>query len=253
MWKECGHLSIFLGLEKIDDDGLKSVNKKNRAVNNDRAIEILQQLDVGYTPNFIIDPDWDRDHFAKLRDWVDRNRRLQCRFLDSLTPLPGTDLWDEVQQQINTPDWELFDIAHTVLPTKLSQEEFYSEYAGLWRHALETRYKHCGKVRTYVEMGAALATGKLTFSALKKRHEPEQAIQQPRDLHQRASRQRVENLPDRVFRGHSAIGHRRPPQSATMILKDVAPEDAAARAAPRSYSRRRHAGTWLLERPKQVC
>ncbi|MEE8524697.1 MAG: hypothetical protein V3T72_12255, partial [Thermoanaerobaculia bacterium] len=167
MWKDCGRLSIFLGLEKLDDAGLSSVNKKNKAANNDRAIEILQELDVGYTPNFIVDPDWDREHFAKLRDWVDNTGAYNAGF-SILTPLPGTDLWDEVKDQIDTPDWELFDITHTVLPTKLSREEFYAEYAGLWRHALETRLKRRGTVRTYAEMGLALATGKLTVAALKK-------------------------------------------------------------------------------------
>ena len=66
MWKECGKLSIFLGLEAIDDEGLTSVNKKNNAANNNRAVEICQELDVGYSPNFIVDPDWDREELPKI-------------------------------------------------------------------------------------------------------------------------------------------------------------------------------------------
>jgi radical SAM superfamily enzyme YgiQ (UPF0313 family) len=167
LWKECGKLSIFLGLEKIDDEGLSSVNKKNKATNNNRAVEILQELGVGYSPNFIVDPDWDLDHFAELREWVSRTGAYNSGF-SILTPLPGTDLWDQVAGQVNTKNWELFDIAHTVLPTKLPLEEFYREYAGLWRHALEIRYRREGKVRTYAMMGLALATRKLTLGALRK-------------------------------------------------------------------------------------
>lgn len=167
MWKDCGHLSIFLGLEKIDDEGLSSVNKNNNAENNDRAIEILQELDVGYTPNFIVDPDWDRDDFAKLRDWVSNTGAYNSGF-SILTPLPGTDLWDSVKGDVVTSDWELFDIAHSVLPTKLSREEFYFEYARLWRHALEVRYRDRGFLRTHAELALALATRKVTFKALKK-------------------------------------------------------------------------------------
>ena len=166
-WKECGKLSIFLGLEAIDDEGLTSVNKKNKAANNNRAIEICQELDVGYSPNFIVDPDWDRDHFRRLREWVSRTGAYNSGF-SILTPLPGTDLWSEARTRVNTPDWELFDIAHTVLPTRLPKEEFYEEYAGLWRHALDIRLRSEGRVRTYVGMGLALATGKLTVGALKK-------------------------------------------------------------------------------------
>src|SRR5205814_108524 len=44
MWKDCGRMTVFLGLEKIDDAGLKSVNKKNTADHNNEAIRILQRL-----------------------------------------------------------------------------------------------------------------------------------------------------------------------------------------------------------------
>ncbi len=216
MWKECGNLSIFLGLEKVDDEGLSSVNKKNNAANNNRAIEILQELDVGYTPNFIIDPDWDREHFRKLREWVSRTGAYNAGF-SILTPLPGTDLWDEVQSRINTPDWELFDIAHTVLPTQLPVEEFYREYAGLWRHALNTRLNLRGRVRTYGEMGLALATGKLTFAALKK----------GMNLGKRFS------SPETFLRGHreSEVRMREIEASGSMPRLATAPEVPAAEVA----------------------
>lgn len=64
MSKDCGDLSIFLGLEKVDDDGLRSINKHNVAAKNDRAIEILADKGVGYTPNFIVDPDWEAKDFT---------------------------------------------------------------------------------------------------------------------------------------------------------------------------------------------
>ena len=39
MWKDCGNLAIFLGLESVTDEGLAAVNKKNKACNNVRRIE----------------------------------------------------------------------------------------------------------------------------------------------------------------------------------------------------------------------
>ncbi len=62
----------------------------------------------------------------------------------------------------------MFDIVHAVLPTKLPLEEFYEEYSRLWRHVLEVRYRHRGKLRTYVSLGAALATRKVTLDAVRK-------------------------------------------------------------------------------------
>jgi radical SAM superfamily enzyme YgiQ (UPF0313 family) len=167
MWKECGRMTVFLGLEKIDDAGLKSVNKRNTADHNNEAIRILQRLEIGYTPNFIIDPSWDHSDFEKLKTWVDETGAYNSGF-SVLTPLPGTDLWDEVEGSIVTRDWELFDIAHTVLPTKLPLNEFYREYAGLWKHATDVRYQVEGKMKTHLGLIAALATGRVTFTAIRK-------------------------------------------------------------------------------------
>ncbi len=166
-WKDCGRMTVFLGLEKIDNKGLEFVNKKNSVENNDRAIKILQDLGIGYTPNFIVDPDWDREDFHKLKRWIDRTGAYNSGF-SVLTPLPGTDLWDDTKEDLTTHDWELFDIAHAVLPTKLPLEEFYQEYAGLWQHALDTRYKIEGRLKCYVGLFAAIATRKVTFGAMVK-------------------------------------------------------------------------------------
>ena len=84
------------------------------------------------------------------------------------TPLPGTDLWDEVSDQVVTEDWELFDITHSVLPTKLPLEEFYREFAGLWQHAVDVRYRIHGRLKTHLGLVAALATGKVTPAAMRK-------------------------------------------------------------------------------------
>ena len=167
MWKDCGNLAIFLGLESVTDEGLKAVNKKNTADNNVRALEILKDLGVGFTPNFIVDPAWDRDDFKRLRDWIESTGAYNSGF-SILTPLPGTDLWDTAKQNVNTQEWEMFDIVHTVLPTKLPLEEFYAEYSGLWKHVMDVRYKHRGRVKTWLQLGAALATRKVTFQAVRK-------------------------------------------------------------------------------------
>ncbi len=167
IWKDCGRMTVFLGLEKVDDEGLKSVNKKNTADNNNQAIRILQDLGIGYTPNFIVDPSWDHADFEKLKRWVDETGAYNSGF-SVLTPLPGTDLWDETEASIQTRDWELFDIAHSVLPTKLPLDEFYREYAGLWKHALDVRYQIEGRMRTHLGLLAALATGRVTMTAIRK-------------------------------------------------------------------------------------
>lgn len=167
MWKDCGSLAIFLGLESVTDEGLKAVNKSNTQSNNARALAILRELGVGYTPNFIVDPNWDHEDFARLRAWIEETGAYNSGF-SVLTPLPGTDLWETARNQVTTHDWEMYDIIHTVLPTKLPLADFYEEYSRLWRHVLDVRYRHRGKLRTYVGLGAALATGKVSLGAVRK-------------------------------------------------------------------------------------
>ena len=167
MWKECGELAIFLGLESVTDKGLAAVDKKNTAANNARALAILKELGVGFTPNFIVDPAWDHEDFTRLREWISSTGAYNSGF-SVLTPLPGTELWKTAQHQVNTHDWEMYDIVHAVLPTRLPLEEFYEEYSRLWRHVLQVRYRERGRVRTYVQLGAALATGKVTLGAVRK-------------------------------------------------------------------------------------
>jgi radical SAM superfamily enzyme YgiQ (UPF0313 family) len=167
MWKDCGKLAIFLGLESVTDEGLKAVNKKNTANNNVRAIKILQELGVGFSPNFIVDPAWTRDDFKRLRDWIDDTGAYNSGF-SVLTPLPGTDLWDTAKDNVTTHDWEMYDIVHAVLPTTLSLDDFYKEYSALWRHALDVRYRHRGKLKTYLQLGAALATGKVSLNNVRR-------------------------------------------------------------------------------------
>jgi len=167
MWKDCGDLAIFLGLEAIDDRGLDSVNKKNSAANNLRAIEILKEMGVGFTSNFIVDPGWDREDFARLREWIDENATYNSGF-SVLTPLPGTDLWNDARRQVTTDDWEMFDIVHAVLPTRLPLDQFYEEYARLWRTTLEVRYRYRGRAKTYLQLVGALATGRVSWNAVRK-------------------------------------------------------------------------------------
>ena len=168
MWKDCGELAIFLGLESVTDEGLDAVNKSNTAANNVRALAILQgagrrlhaQLHrrPGLGPRGLRPP-------ARL----DRgDRRLQQRLLDPDPAARAPTSGRRRSSQVTTHDWEMYDIVHAVLPTKLPLDEFYEEYSRLWRHVLDVRYRHRGKARTYVRLGAALATGKVTLGAVRK-------------------------------------------------------------------------------------
>ena len=52
-----------------------------------------------------------------------------------LTPLPGTDLYEETSHLLTTDDYERFDLSHAVLPTRLPLDRFYASYLNLYRRA----------------------------------------------------------------------------------------------------------------------
>lgn len=130
-WKEIGLRGVFIGVEKVDDEALAGVNKHNSAENNEKALEFLRGLGLDIWSSFIVDPDFDHEDFRKLRTFI-VSHRLKTPTFSVLTPLPGTELFEKLRNQITTTDYNLYDIAHAVLPTRLPIKEFYEEFCSLY-------------------------------------------------------------------------------------------------------------------------
>lgn len=139
LWKSAGLHTVFLGVEKIDDDGLNSVRKRTKggADTNVEAIRILK--DAGITPltSFITDPAWGEDGFDRLEEYI-RTYELPNPAFTVLTPLPGTELYKERQGELTTHDYGYYDVIHAVLPTRLPLERFYERIARLYDLTVET-------------------------------------------------------------------------------------------------------------------
>lgn len=131
-WVDIGLYAVLLGLEGATQDSLTNVNKSNRIEVNDRAIEILKDLGVIVWGAFIADPGWEADDFKRLRDYVNAREITHTQFT-VLTPLPGTQLYRQMQDQLLTNDYTCYDTLHAVTPTKLPREEFYQHFANLYK------------------------------------------------------------------------------------------------------------------------
>jgi radical SAM superfamily enzyme YgiQ (UPF0313 family) len=130
-WVDIGLYAVLLGLEGSDET-LQSVNKKNTANVNDEAIRILHDNGVIIWGAFIADPDWSEKDFARLRQYVDSRQITHTQFT-ILTPLPGSELWRQRYDELLTHDYTSYDCLHAVLPTRLPREEFYRQFANLYR------------------------------------------------------------------------------------------------------------------------
>ena len=141
LWRSAGLTSVFLGVEKVDDQGLDSVRKRVRggAGTNQEAVRILRAVGVRPMTAFIVDPGWTEEDFDRLEEYIDRLALPNSSFT-ILTPLPGTPLFEERQADLTTRDYRYYDVLHAVLPTRLPPERFYQRFARLWKSAArETR------------------------------------------------------------------------------------------------------------------
>ena len=125
LWKRLGLNTMFLGLEAIDEEGLKRYRKRVTLNKNFEALEFARSLDLTVAVNIIADPSWDRERFKVVRDWCLEIPEVVNISIN--TPYPGTETWHTESRRLTTRDYRLFDIQHAVLPTKLPLPEFYKE------------------------------------------------------------------------------------------------------------------------------
>jgi hopanoid C-3 methylase len=124
-WKTLGLSFMFLGIEAIDEEGLRKYRKRIPLGRNFEALEFARSLGIKVAVNLIADPDWDEERFATIREWCMEVPEIVNISVN--TPYPGTESWHTEQRRLQSRDYRLFDIQHAVLPTKLPLDVFYRE------------------------------------------------------------------------------------------------------------------------------
>ncbi len=146
-WRNIGLERVFIGLEFLNDEELAGIRKSSSVAENEKAIGILQSLDIQVYASFIVRPDSKREDFRAFRRFC-RRMNLDFASFAVLTPLPGTDLYDEVKGKLLTSEYEFFDFLHTVLPTALPLKDFYAEYGRLFQHGIPM-HRQIAQLRRY--------------------------------------------------------------------------------------------------------
>ncbi len=124
-WKRLGMEYMFIGVEAIDEAGLKMHRKRMSLGKNFEALEFARSLGITVAINLIADPGWDRTRFEIVRQWCMEIPEIVNISVN--TPYPGTESWHTEGRTVQTRDYRLFDIQHAVLPTRLPLHEFYEE------------------------------------------------------------------------------------------------------------------------------
>lgn len=122
---------ISIGLESYKDKDLDYYKKKTTSDMNTQAIRILKELNIHIIALFIVRPDYSKEDFRQLLSYVFMNNLFRPAF-PVLTPLPGTELYDETIGYAENKNYDIYDFAHSVLPTKLAPKEFYQQLTTLY-------------------------------------------------------------------------------------------------------------------------
>ena len=124
-WRRLGLNYMFLGLEALDEQGLKQFRKKSSPKVNNQALELARSMGMSVAINIIADPGWDEPRFEFVRQWAMSVPEIVN--ITVQTPYPGTETWLTESRRLTTLDYRLFDVQHAVLPTRLPLHRFYEE------------------------------------------------------------------------------------------------------------------------------
>lgn len=131
-WKDLGLKAVLIGFESFKNEDLQKWEKRNTVANNVNAARILKDFGVEIIGYFLVDPAFTENDFNQLLEHV-QELEVDQPIFSILTPFPGTQLFDELKDQIITRNYAFYDGMHALIPTKLPQRKFYKLYADLFR------------------------------------------------------------------------------------------------------------------------
>ena len=171
--KYAGLQAVIIGLESTREADLIRYNKRTSIEMNQKAIRILQGLDIEIYATLILPMDFTKMDFKTLRLWL---KQMDLTFvnLQPLTPLKGTEIYEDYVKDfiVEPKHHEKWDMAHVVLkPDTMSVRRFYFEIIKLY-YAIVMRPKNIlrllGKYGIKENMKMLRGSQKVSFQYMKK-------------------------------------------------------------------------------------
>jgi len=135
LWQKAGLAIVVIGFEEINDDRLKTFQKRSTHQVSLEAIRILKDLGIRIVGDFIVSPDYATEDFDRLSEFVTQSG-IDLPIPSILTPIPGTPLHAALQQHITNHDLDYYTFTNAVTPTRMPEHEFYRTYAELLKRFL---------------------------------------------------------------------------------------------------------------------
>lgn len=124
---ESGCVSVFVGMESLDEDCLDETNKPfNRVQKFAQEIKMFHDYGIMVNPGIVFGFDNDDEAvFERAVDFLTKNQ-VELAYFNVLTPLPGTALFDRYKKadRIFDWDWSKYDGKHVVFqPSRMTPEQ----------------------------------------------------------------------------------------------------------------------------------
>jgi radical SAM superfamily enzyme YgiQ (UPF0313 family) len=152
---ESGCVSVFVGMESLDEDCLEETNKPfNRVQKFSQEIKMFHDHGIMVNPGIVFGFDNDDESvFERAVEFLTKNQ-VELAYFNVLTPLPGTALFDRYNSagRIFDRDWAKYDGKHVVFqPSRMTPEQlqegfhwanhqFYS-LPNIWRRLSGTQQR----------------------------------------------------------------------------------------------------------------
>lgn len=144
--KKAGIIEVIVGLESIKSSTLESFNKGYTSDVNTKAITIMQRIGLSFTALFMVDINDDYNDFKALRNYIKKHKLMNYTF-SIFTPLRGTDLYKEYENNIIDFNCEHYDFLHLVLkPVKMQSSTFKMAFIELFVF----QYFHSKSARQFI-------------------------------------------------------------------------------------------------------
>jgi radical SAM superfamily enzyme YgiQ (UPF0313 family) len=124
---ESGCVSVFVGMESLDEDCLEETNKPfNRVQKFEAEIRMFHDHGIMVNPGIVFGFDNDDESvFERAVEFLVRTR-VELAYFNVLTPLPGTALYERYNStgRIFDRDWAKYDGKHVVYhPSRMTPEQ----------------------------------------------------------------------------------------------------------------------------------
>jgi radical SAM superfamily enzyme YgiQ (UPF0313 family) len=152
---ESGCVSVFVGMESLDEDCLDETNKPfNRVQKFEDEIRMFHDYGIMVNPGIVFGFDNDDESvFERTTEFLVKNR-VELAYFNVLTPLPGTALYERYNREgrIFERDWAKYDGKHVVFyPSRMTPErlqegfywtnhQFYS-WPSIWKRLSHTKQR----------------------------------------------------------------------------------------------------------------